>query len=90
MTIADKDRAMPTAKNLENLGGKLKAIRTHLGYSQEEMATAVGKTGRSRRSRVHEWEKGLREPELSCLSAYARLAGISADDLLDDRVELRL
>lgn len=81
---------MSTAKNLENLGTKLKAIRHHLGYTQEEMAAAVGKTGKSRRSRIHEWERGLREPELSCLSAYARLAGVSADDLLDDAVELRL
>lgn len=81
---------MATAKNLENLGSKLKAIRKRLGYSQEEMATAVGKTGKSRRARVHEWENGLREPELSCLSAYARLAGVSTDVLLDDTVELRL
>ncbi len=81
---------MSTAKNLENLGMKLKKIRIHLEYTQEEMAAAVGKTGKSRRSRVHEWEKGLREPDLTCLFAYARLVGISADDLLDDAVELSL
>ena len=88
--MADEDRAMSTARNLENLGAKLKAIRKPWGDSREDMARAWGKRGKSRRSRVHEWEKGLREPELSCLSAYARLAGISADDLLDDSVELRL
>lgn len=81
---------MPTAKNLENLGIKLKTIRDHLGYTQEEMAAAVGKEGVSRRSRIHEWEKGLREPDLTCLLAYARLVGISTDMLLDDDAELTL
>ena len=81
---------MSTARDLENLGIKLKTIREHLGYTQEEMAAAVGKKGKSRRSRVHEWEKGLREPDLACLLTYARLVGISTDDLLDDDVKLRL
>ncbi|MCL4868794.1 MAG: helix-turn-helix domain-containing protein [Anaerolineae bacterium] len=81
---------MTTVRNLKNLGAKLKAIREWLGYTQEEMAEAVGKEGVSRRSRVHEWEKGLREPDLTCLLAYARLVSISTDDLLDDAVELQL
>lgn len=81
---------MSTVKNLKNLGTKLKTIRKHLRYTQEEMATAVGKEGVARRARVHEWEKGLREPDLACLLAYARLAGTSTDDLLDDTVELKL
>lgn len=81
---------MATARNLENLGAKLKAIRLHLGYTQEKMAAAVGKEGKSRRSRVHEWEKGKREPDLACLLGYARLVGISSDDLLDDDLELTL
>jgi len=81
---------MTSVRNLENLGAKLKTIRERLGFTQEEMAEAVGKEGVSRRSRVHEWEKGLREPNLSCLLAYARLIGISTDDLLDDDVEIKL
>jgi DNA-binding XRE family transcriptional regulator len=81
---------MSTVKDLKNLGDKLKTIRRYLGYTQEEMAAAVGKEGVSRRARVHEWEKGLREPNLPCLLAYARLVGISTDDLLDDDVELKL
>ena len=81
---------MPTARNLNRLGGKLKLIREHLGYTQEQMAAAVGKDGISRRSRIHEWEKGLREPDLVCLLAYARLAGVSTDVLLDDDAKLEL
>ena len=81
---------MSIVRNPKNLGRKLKSIRQNLGYTQEEMAAAVGKKGKSRRSRVHEWEKGLREPDLSCLLAYAKLANISTDALLDDDVELKL
>jgi len=68
----------------------LRTIRLHLGYTMEQMAEAVGKTGKSRRTRVYEWELGIREPELHCLLAYARLAGASTDDLIDDEVDLVL
>ena len=34
----------------QKLGPKLKAIRLHLGYTLEQMAEAVGKTGSSRRT----------------------------------------
>ena len=81
---------MSTARNLQNLGIKLKTIREHLGYTQEEMAVAVGKRGKSRRSRIHEWENGLRKPDLICLLACARLVGISTDVLLDDELDLDL
>ncbi len=78
-------RKMPT-----KLGDKLKNIRLYLGYTLEEMAVAVGKEGTSRRSRVYEWEKGLRIPDYTCLLAYARLAGVSTDTLIDDTIHLLL
>lgn len=81
---------MSSSKIPGKLSTKLKRIRLHLGYTLEEMADAVGKEGVSRRSRVHEWEKGTREPDLSCLLAYARLSGVSTDELLDDAVEMNL
>lgn len=73
-----------------NLGEKLKAIRLHLGLTQEEMAKAVGKEGISRRARISEWEAGIREPDLDCLLGYARLANVTTDELLDDNAELPL
>jgi transcriptional regulator with XRE-family HTH domain len=80
-----------SAKEVPNkLGPKLKAIRLHLGYTMEEMAEAVGKKGRSRRARVYEWEQGERQPDLNSLLAYARLAGVSTDVLIDDEAELKL
>ena len=72
------------------LGRKLKDIRLYLGYTLEEMASAVGKEGKSRRARVYEWEQGVRVPDYSCLLAYARLVDISTDDLIDDAIPLQL
>lgn len=73
-----------------HLGRKLKDVRLSLGYTLEEMANAVGKEGASRRSRVYEWETGVRQPDLDCLLAYAQLAGISTDALIDDSVTVKL
>ena len=80
-----------TAKEVpRKLGSKLKAIRLHLGYTLEQMAEAVGKRGRSRRTRVYEWEAGTRQPDFPALLAYARLAGVSTDVLIDDGLDLPL
>lgn len=72
----------------QKLGPKLKSIRLHLGYTLEQMAETVGKAGSSRRTRVYEWEAGKRQPDLTCLLAYARLAGVSTDVLIDDASNL--
>lgn len=74
----------------KRLGEKLQAIRHHKGWTLEQMAEAVGRTDVSRRSRVWEWEKGVRQPNYPSLLTYARLVGVSTDDLIDDEVELNL
>lgn len=81
---------MSTPKIPVKLGDKLQTIRLYLGYTLEEMAEAVGKEGKSRRARVHEWEKGIRTPDYRCLLAYARLTNISTDELIDDTIHLDL
>jgi len=82
---------MMTARRIpRRLGEKLCAIRKHRGWSLDQMAEAVGRTGSSRRARVHEWEQGTRQPDLAALLVYARLAGVSTDVLIDDEVELKL
>ena len=81
---------MSSQKRPVMLGEKLKEIRLQQGYTLDEMAVAVGKEGKSRRSRVHEWEKGIRVPDYSSLLAYAKLANISTDDLIDDNIQLQL
>jgi transcriptional regulator with XRE-family HTH domain len=54
------------------------------------MAAALGREDASRRARVYEWETGARQPDLSTLLAYARLADVSTDVLIDDELELKL
>lgn len=72
------------------LGQKLRLIREHLGLTMDELAETIGRHDPGRRSRIHEWESGKRQPDLASLLAYARLAGISTDALIDDEVELNL
>ena len=74
----------------KRLGEKLKAIRQKKGWTLEQMAEAVGRTDASRRSRVWEWEEGMRQPDYASLLNYARIAGVSTDDLIDDEIELGL
>jgi transcriptional regulator with XRE-family HTH domain len=72
------------------LGRKLRAIREHRGWTLDQMAEALGKTGPSRRTRVYEWETGVRQPDLPALLTYARLAVVPTDILIDDELELDL
>ena len=72
------------------LGKKLRAIRDYKGWSMDQMADAVGRKISSRRTRVYEWEQGIRQPDLNALLAYAKIIGISTDVLIDDNVELIL
>lgn len=74
----------------ERLGEKLRAIRERKGWTLDQMAAAIGKTGESRRSRIYEWETGIRQPDLLELLAYARLAEISTDALIDDDLDMDL
>ena len=54
------------------------------------MAEVLGRTDISRRARIHEWETGKGQPDLTSLLKYAKLIGISTDLLIDDEVELDL
>ena len=69
------------------LGQKLRAIRVEiLGMSQTQMSKALGL--KVDYSAVSQYELGTREPPLPTLLKYARLAGISTDVLIDDKLDL--
>jgi transcriptional regulator with XRE-family HTH domain len=69
------------------LGKKLRAIRAEiLGMSQTEMSRSLGL--KVDYSAVSQYELGTREPPLTILLKYARLAGISTDVLIDDDLKL--
>jgi transcriptional regulator with XRE-family HTH domain len=73
----------------KKLAKKLAQIRAQLGLSQTEMVKALNyKASPLYPAQISQFESGRREPPLMVLLAYAKLAGISTDDLIDDRVSL--
>ena len=71
-----------------NLSRKLRQIRQVLGLSQSELVRRLDPSETMHYSRISEFELGRREPSLLTLLAYARVAGIHLEDLVDDNVEL--
>lgn len=72
----------------ERLAEKLLKIRTDLGISQDDLIEMLGLTGELYSATVSQFERGLREPNYLILLKYARLAGISTDVLIDDKLEI--
>jgi len=70
------------------LAEKLRAIRTRLDLSQNEILGRLGMSGSYNRSVISGYELGTKEPPLPVLLKYARLAGISTDVLIDDKLDL--
>lgn len=81
---------MGTAKTwrVERLPEKLLKIRESLNITQDEMIKRLGVDGRIRRNKISEYESGKRQPPMPVVLAYARLAGISTDVLIDDELNL--
>jgi transcriptional regulator with XRE-family HTH domain len=73
----------------KKLAKKLGQIRMKLGLSQTEMVKALNyKASPLRAAQISQFETGRREPPLMLLLAYAKLAKISTDTLIDDRQNL--
>jgi transcriptional regulator with XRE-family HTH domain len=67
------------------LARKLKRIRVKLKLSQNEIARALDVKDRAS---ISVYENGQREPPLPTLLAYARLANVSVETLIDDKLKL--
>jgi len=68
---------------------KLTQIRKNLGLSQTGIVKPLKhKSSPLRASQISNFEQGKREPPLMLLLAYARLAGISTDVLIDDNLDI--
>lgn len=67
------------------LAEKLTRLRNDLGLSQGEIAARLGVDNRAS---ISGYERGEREPPLPVLLAYARLAGVSVECLIDDKLAL--
>jgi transcriptional regulator with XRE-family HTH domain len=72
----------------ERLPDKLRQIRLALGLSQTELLKRLGYEGRIAYHRISNYELGTGEPPLPVLLAYAKLAGVSTDVLIDDTLDL--
>lgn len=67
------------------LARKLRKIRGREGLSQTEIAKKLGVKDRAS---ISQFESGTIEPPLPVLLKYARLAGVSTDVLIDDKLSL--
>lgn len=77
-------RAMP-----KKLGKKMRQIREGLGMSQRQIVDALNyKATPLRASQISQYENGQREPTMMLVLAYAKLAKISTDVLIDDKMKL--
>ena len=68
------------------LADKLRQIRHVLGLSQSELVRQMDEN--MHYNRISEYELGKREPPLRVLLAYARVAGIHMEHLVDDNLAL--
>lgn len=72
------------------LAGKLKRIRVEMGIGQAEMARRLARApSPPDGAMISRYERGEREPNLFVILAYARLADIPVDLLLDDALAVR-
>lgn len=78
--MASRRRPFP-----RKLADKLTQIRSDLGLSQSEIAARLGVDNRAS---ISGYERGEREPPLPVLLAYARLASVSVETLIDDKIAL--
>jgi transcriptional regulator with XRE-family HTH domain len=67
------------------LARKLRQIRDRAGLSQAEIARGLGVKDRAS---ISQFETGKIEPPLPVLLKYARLARVSTDFLIDDKLKL--
>lgn len=77
-----------TLKKPAKLAEKLLLIRISLNYNQSEMILKLGFENDLTQSQISAFERGTRIPSLPVLLAYARLAGINTDVLIDDKLIL--
>jgi transcriptional regulator with XRE-family HTH domain len=71
------------------LAAKIREIRTKLGLTQAEMFERLGDTGtRLYVGHIDDYEKDRRVPTLQVVLAYARVARIPMELIVDDELNL--
>lgn len=72
----------------ERLATKLRQIRDGLGLSQTQMLARLDLQDDMHYGRISQYENDEREPALTTLLAYARVAGVHLEDIVDDDLDL--
>jgi transcriptional regulator with XRE-family HTH domain len=72
----------------KRLATKLKHIRLGLGLSQTEMHKRLRMEEQIPYTRISDYELDKNEPSLMTVLAYARVARVRMEDLVDDDLEL--
>ena len=72
----------------KHLAKKLLQIRRSLGVSQGELVRQLGVQALIEHTTISKYELNKNEPPLAILLAYARLAGIPVEHIIDDELEL--
>jgi transcriptional regulator with XRE-family HTH domain len=72
----------------ERLAEKLRQIRDALGLSQSEMMRRLGVEDLIVGKQISAYELGKREPTLTVLLQYARVAKVPTEVLIDDELDL--
>jgi len=70
------------------LAKKLRKIRLDLGLSQSQILERLGFADQLFRSNISQYERGRRVPSPPVLLAYARLANVDLEVLIDDELDL--
>lgn len=70
------------------LAEKLLEVRTKLGLSQNGLIRRMGLVDQLVQAEISAYERGLREPPLHVLLAYAKAASILVEWLIDDEIDL--
>jgi transcriptional regulator with XRE-family HTH domain len=72
----------------KRLAEKLRQIRDALGLSQSQMLSRLGVEDLIVAKQISAYELGKREPSLTVLLQYARVARVPTEALIDDELEL--
>ena len=74
----------------KHLAKKLLQIRRSLGVSQGELLRRLGVQAMIEHTTISKYELNKNEPPLAILLAYARLAEIPVERIIDDELELTI
>jgi hypothetical protein len=87
-TYIPKGKSKQKRQRPSRLAGKLLEVRMRLGASQGEMVRRLGLEGELERDYISKYERGVLEPPLHVLCAYADAANVFLDVLARDYLDL--